>query len=129
MRPPVQEQHPAGNGAGELHLVGHNDHGLALPGQVQHDVQHLAHHFGVQRRCHLIKEQDLRMHTQRPHDGYPLFLSAGKLPGVALCLLQQADPVQQGFCFLLHLGPGGRFCTLVGASRMLSSTVRWGNSS
>ena len=44
------------------------------------------------------------MHTQCPHNGDALLLAAGKLPRVALGLLQKAHPIQQGFGLLLYLG-------------------------
>ena len=102
--PAVKEQHPVRHGTGKLHLVGNDDHRLPFPRQVQHDVQHLADHFGVEGGGHFVKEQDLRVHTQCPHNGDALLLAAGKLPRVALGLLQKAHPVQQGFGLLLYLG-------------------------
>ena len=42
------------------------------------------------------------MHTQRPHNGHPLFLSAAQFPWVAVPFFPQAYPAQQ--CFGLRLG-------------------------
>ena len=86
--------------------MGDDDHGLALPGQAQHHVQHLPDHLRVQGRRHLVKEQDLRVHTQGPDDGHPLLLAAGELAGILVLLLQQTHPAQQGPGLLPHLLPG-----------------------
>ena len=43
----VEEQHPVGDLLREAHLVRHHQHGHAVPGQVRHDAQHVAHQFGV----------------------------------------------------------------------------------
>ena len=66
---------------GKGHLVGHNDHGRALPGKVAHNGKHLTHHFRVQSRGGLVKEQQLRVHGESPGNGHPLLLTAGNLPG------------------------------------------------
>ena len=102
----VQKQHPAGNCPGKLHLVGDDHHGLALTGQVEHDIQHLAHHFRVKGGGHFVEQQDLRVHTERTYNGDTLLLTTRKLPGVAVLFGQQAHAVQQGLGFLLHLSPG-----------------------
>ena len=50
-------------------------------GQVLHDGEHLADHFGVQGRGRLVEEQHLRVHGQGAGDGHALLLAAGELPG------------------------------------------------
>ena len=98
----IQKDDAVGNGAGKLHFVGDDDHGLALLGKVQHNVQHLAHHFRIKGSGHFIKQKDLRVHTQCAHDGDALLLSAGKLTRVAVFLGKQSHAVQQSFGLLLH---------------------------
>ena len=82
--------------------MGDDDHGLALLGKVQHNVQHLAHHFRIKGSGHFVKQKDLRVHAQCTHDGNALLLAAGKLPRVAVFLGKQAHTVQQSFGLLLH---------------------------
>ncbi len=45
-----QEQDPVGDVAGEVHLVGDDEHGHAVGGKLAHDPQHLAHQFRIERR-------------------------------------------------------------------------------
>ena len=59
--------------------MGNHHHGHALPGQLHHHVEHLANHFGVQRRSGLIKQHDDRIHAQRAGDGDALLLPPRKL--------------------------------------------------
>src|SRR6266702_2491102 len=52
----VHEDHTVGDLAGKAHLVGDDHHGHALMGEVDHDVEHLAHHFRVERRGRLVEQ-------------------------------------------------------------------------
>src|SRR5829696_1549084 len=92
------EEHAVGGGAGEAHLVGHHDHGhgLALlrPGELDHHVEDLLDHLGVQRRGGLVEEHQLGLHGQRPGDGDPLLLASRELGGVLAGLLGHAHPRQ-----------------------------------
>ena len=45
---------------GEAHLVGDAQHRHALLGEAHHGVEHLLHHLGVERRCGLVEQHDLR---------------------------------------------------------------------
>ncbi len=54
----VQEDDTIRNRAGKLHLVGDNDHRAALLRQIEHNVQHLADHFGVKGCSHFIEQQN-----------------------------------------------------------------------
>ena len=45
----LHEHHAVGRVAGKIHLVGHDQHCAAFPGQAAHDGQHLAGQLGVQR--------------------------------------------------------------------------------
>jgi hypothetical protein len=75
--------------------VGDHRHGHTVLGQIAHNFQHLADHFGVEGRRRLIKEHDLRLHAQRTHDGNSLLLAARKLAGVGVGTVGQADALQQ----------------------------------
>ena len=99
----VQEDDTIRNRAGKLHLVGDNDHRAALLRQIEHNVQHLADHFGVKGCSHFIEQQNFRVHRQCADDGDALLLATGQLPRVASGLVQQVHAVQQGLGFLLYL--------------------------
>lgn len=47
--------------------------------------------FGVQGGGSFVAQQDLRVCRQGAGDGDPLLLSAGKLGGIGVCLIWQAD--------------------------------------
>ena len=46
--------------AGEAHLVRDAEHGHAVVGELDHDVQHFLDHLGVECRCRLVEQHDLR---------------------------------------------------------------------
>src|SRR5262245_38098298 len=50
----LHEKDAVRDGSGESHLVGHDNHGHAVPGKTDHQVQHLLDHFGVERRRRLV---------------------------------------------------------------------------
>ena len=75
----VHEYDLVGDLAGEADLVRDNDHGHAITGKAEHNVQHFAHQFGVECRCRLVEEHDLRLHGQRAGDGHTLLLTARQL--------------------------------------------------
>ena len=83
--------------------MGDNDHRAALPRQIEHNVQHLADHFGVKGCSHFIEQQNFGVHRQCADDGNALLLAAGQLPWVAPGLVQQVHAVQQGLGFFLYL--------------------------
>ena len=83
--------------------MGDNDHRAALLRQIEHNVQHLADHFGVKGCSHFIEQQNFRVHRQCADDGNALLLAAGQLPRVAPGLVQQVHAVQQGLGFFLYL--------------------------
>ena len=92
----VHEQDPAAHLPGKAHLVGDHHHGHALVGQLLHDLQHLAHHLGVQGGGGLVKEHHLGLHGQGPDDGDALLLAAGELVGIGIRLLFQPHPLAAG---------------------------------
>ncbi len=83
--------------------MGHHHHGHPLPGQGLHHLQHLPHHLRVQGAGGLVKEHHLRLHAEGPDDGHPLLLAAGKLDGVGVGAVPQANTVQKGQGLLLRL--------------------------
>ena len=100
----IEEQHAVGHGAGELHFVGDDDHRFALFRQAQDNVEHFAHHLGVERGGYLVEQQHLGLHGQRTGNGHALLLAAGELARVALLFLGQANALQQGACRFLCFG-------------------------
>src|SRR5665648_219324 len=99
----VQQRHTIGDLFCEADLVGHDDHGHAVDGELLHHVKHFADELGVERRCRLVEEHELRLHGQRPGDGHALLLSPGQLPWITLKLVAQAHAAQQILCLVLGL--------------------------
>ena len=61
--PVVKEDSPAAHLAGEAHLVRDNDHSHPAFGKLLHNVEHFTDHFGVKRACRLVKQHNVRLHT------------------------------------------------------------------
>ena len=101
----VHEENARTYVAGKTHLMRDDEHGKPLLGQLAHDAEHLPHHGGIQSRCGLIEQDNLRMHGQRTGNGHTLFLAAGKRRRVNVGLLRQPYLVEQlqGFFFCLLL--------------------------
>ena len=59
-----------------------HEHGHALLGEVDHHVEHLLDHLGVERRGRLVEEHDARVHAERAGDRDALLLAAGELAGI-----------------------------------------------
>ena len=72
----VHEDDPVGHLTGKAHLMGDHAHGHPLAGQLNHDVQYLTNHFGIQGAGGLVKEHDLGRHGQPAGNGHALLLSA-----------------------------------------------------
>ena len=90
----VHKDHTVGHVAGKAHLVRDYDHGQTCLRQPLHNVQHLADHFGVKRGRRLVKEEDVRVHRQRPRDGDALLLPAGELCGARVLIRRHAHTRQ-----------------------------------
>src|SRR6478609_10563773 len=56
------EEDPVGGGAGEAHLVGDDDHRHPALREVDHHVEDLVDHLGVESRRGLVEEHHLRLH-------------------------------------------------------------------
>ena len=91
----VHEDHPVRDLAGEAHLVRHHHHRHAVPGELDHDVEHLVDHLGVERGGGLVEQHADRVHRQRAGDRHPLLLAAGELAGKLVLLRLEADPVEE----------------------------------
>lgn len=73
----VHEHDLIGHLTREADLMRHDDHRHAFTGEFEHDVEHLAHQFGVERGGRLVEQHDLRLHGERAGDGHTLLLAAG----------------------------------------------------
>ena len=69
---------------GEAHLVGHEDAGHALADQFTDHRQHFADGLGIERRGHLVEQDQFRLHRQRAGDRDALLLTAGKLARIGI---------------------------------------------
>lgn len=87
----VHEDDLGGGGAGEIHVVGDDDHGDALGGEAAHDGDNLAGELGVERAGGLVEEQDGGLHGEGAGDGGALLLAAGEFAGVGVELIGEAD--------------------------------------
>ncbi len=84
-----------GDFAGEAHLVGDADHGEAVIHQRADDLQHLTHHFRIERAGGLVEQHDRRLHRQGAGDCDPLLLAAGKIGRKPVRAVGEADTLQQ----------------------------------
>ena len=111
----VHEDDPVGGRPGEAHLVADDDHRRALGGQLEHDVEDLLDHLGVERGRGLVEQHDLGLHGQRPGDGGPLLLSAGQLGRVAGRPCRRCRPARAAPCACSRgLAPSSSLRTLIG---------------
>lgn len=89
------EDHPVGHLAGEAHLVRDHDHRHATLREVAQNLQHLAHHLGVQGAGRLVEQHDVRVHRQGPRDRDALLLPTGQVRRLRVRLLRQPDLLEQ----------------------------------
>ena len=73
--PAIEEEDPVGDVSGEAHLVGRNEHRHPAPGELSDDVEHLGDELWVECARDLVKEEQVRLHRERPHDRDPLLLA------------------------------------------------------
>ena len=116
----VDEDDAVGHLAGEAHFVGDHQHGDAGVGQLLHQFQNLAHHFGVEGAGGLVEQDHVRVHGKGTGNGNTLLLAAGKALGVGIGLVGQTHTGQQlvgalgnGFLVLQLEQAGGQFQVLL----------------
>ena len=116
----VDEDDAVGHLAGEAHLVGDHQHGDAGVGQLLHQFQNLAHHFGVEGAGGLVEQDHVRIHGKGTGNGNALLLAAGQALGVDVGLVGQTHTGQQlvgalgnGFLVLQLEQAGGQFQVLL----------------
>src|SRR5690349_2230518 len=90
--------------AGEAHFVGDHDHGHALLGELDHHIQDLVDHFGVQRRGGFVEQHDLGLHGQGAGNGDALLLATGQLRGQLRSLVADAHAFKQRHGVLVRGG-------------------------
>ena len=86
---------PAGK-ARDVVVVGHDDDGVPPPVQLGEDVHDVLAAFGVERAGGFVGKDDAAAVHERPGDGNALLLAAGKLVGLVLQLVRQAQIREQG---------------------------------
>ena len=86
---------PAGK-ARDVVVVGHDDDGVPPPVQFGEDVHDVLAAFGVERAGGFVGKDDAAAVHERPGDGNALLLAAGKLVGLVLQLVRQAQIREQG---------------------------------
>ena len=91
----------------ELDFVSYDNHRPAFLRQFLHGVQYVLHQFGIQRGSGFVKQHQLGLNRQCAGDTDALLLTAGKLVGIKVNLVAQADFFQQFQSFFARLG--GRF--------------------
>ena len=92
MTPPSMSTARSAAIAGEPDLVGDHHHGHAALRQVQHHLEHLADHLGIERRGRLVEQHHFRLERERAGDRDTLLLAAGELLGIGLLLVGRARP-------------------------------------
>ena len=102
----VHEEHAVGDLAGELHLVGDDEHGLALDGDAAQKIEHLADPFGVEGGGGLVDQHQLGVERHRPADADALLLAAGERGGIGAAAVGEADLGQDGVGAGVGLGGG-----------------------
>ena len=93
--PLIHKKHAAGNLACKPHFMCDNHHGHAFFSRLLDDIQHLAHHFGVQRTGGFVKQHHVRLHGQSARNGHARLLAGGKLCWVCARLFRKANTGQQ----------------------------------
>jgi len=94
----------------------HDDHGHARPGEVAHDLEHLADELGIERRGRLVEEHEFRPHGKGAGDRDALLLAARELDRVGVALVGEPDPLEERQ--RLVASRRWRFCTVIGPSVM-----------
>ena len=94
----VDEDDAVGHLTGKAHFVGDHQHGDAGVGQLLHQFQNLAHHFGVEGAGGLVEQDHVRVHGKGTGNGNTLLLAAGKALGVGIGLVGQTHAGQQFVC-------------------------------
>ena len=113
--------------AREAHLVRDAQHRDALLGEVDHHLEHLVDHLGVERRGRLVEQHDLRRQAQRARDRHALLLAARQLQRILAAPARRCARAAAGIIALSSASFFGILPTHIGASVRFSSTVRCGN--
>ena len=82
-----------------------DNHGHFFLGQLADNLQHFNGKLRIQRRCRLVKKQNLRFHGKRPGNCHSLLLSAGKLTGIGIRLIFKAHLAKDFPCLFFHFLP------------------------
>ena len=92
----VVEHQPAIGVPGDLLVVGHQDEGDVAGGvEITEDIDDLLAGARVEIAGRLVGHQNGRPVGQRPGNGHPLLLAAGKLTGMMVHAIGQPDSIEQ----------------------------------
>ena len=94
--------------------------------ELDHDVQHLLDHLGIERRGRLVEQHHLRLHAERAGDGDALLLAARELAGIFVRLLGNAHALEEAASRAPRPRRASCLRTQIGAKVRFSSTVRCG---
>src|SRR4030067_3141766 len=102
----VHKKNSVGHTLGKTHFVSDDNHGHALLGELDHDIEHFLDHFGIKGGGRFIKEHDFGIHAKTPGNSNTLLLTSGELPGVFPGLLSDMHlfKVIHGRFFRLFFG-------------------------
>ncbi len=123
----VHEHDAVGDLPGEAHLVGDDQHGHAVLGELHHGVEHLLDHLGSSAEVGSSNSMIFGIHAERARDRDALLLAARELARILGGLVRDLDPRE-----IVSSPPPRPRClgilrTQIGASVRFSSTVRCGN--
>ena len=79
-----------------------DEHGLAFFGKVEHNVEYFTDHFRIEGSGYFVEKQDFGMHAQGADDGHTLFLTTGKLSGIAVGFVTESDTFEKLHGFLFY---------------------------
>ncbi len=104
-------------------------HSMVMPSSasVDHGVEHLLDHLGIERRGRLVEQHDLRVHAQRAGDRDALLLAAGELARIFLRLLGDLDALEVVHRDLLGLASSASCAPRSAPACRFSRMVRCGN--
>ncbi|MGY4443930.1 hypothetical protein ACVW04_006749 [Bradyrhizobium sp. LM2.3] len=96
MTPPSMNSTRSATSRAKAHLVGDDDHGHAVVGELAHHAENVADQFRIERRGGLVEQDGLGLHRQRARNRDALLLAAGELRRMCVGLLGEPHLHQQG---------------------------------
>ena len=103
--PLIHKDDAVGHFAGKTHFVGDTYHRHAFLRELDHNVEHFADHFRIERGRRFVEQHDVGLHGEGAGNGDALLLAAGKHTRVDVDLfgqphfLEQLERALLGFVF------------------------------